>query len=116
MQFGGPGQVLRAMRRVQFHACPLQFLLDMRSALHRRLLRLPDFLQIGILDFLLGNLVFQVFESLFRCFVGFLFQCFALNFQMDQAPFPAIQFFGLGIYFHADERGRLIDQVDRLVR
>ena len=104
------------MRRFQLHARAFQFFLDVRSALHERLLRLPDFLQIGVLDCLLGDLLFQVRKPFFRRLVSFLFQRLALNFQLDQPPLPAIQFFGLGIYFHADQRSGLVDQVDRLVR
>src|SRR5437764_1233811 len=40
---------------------------------------------------------------------------FAPDLQLDDAPFEPIQRLRLGVDLHANARGRLIDQVDRLV-
>ncbi len=116
LQFRHPRQVLRAPRRVQFGPRPLQFLLDVRGALHGGFFGLPDFIEIGELALHFRDLLFQFFQALDRGLVGFLFQRLALDLLLDQLPLQAIQRFRLGIDFHADPRGRFVHQVDGLVR
>ena len=116
LQFGHARQILRAARRVEVLARPLQFLLDVRGALHRGLLRLPHFLEIRV--FLLQRLqgVFQRAQALARRLIGFLLERLALDLQLNDAPIELVERLGLRIDFHADQRTGLIDQVDGLVR
>ena len=85
-------------------------------ALHRGFFRFPDFVEIGKLAVELGDIGFQIGQALLRLLVLFLLQRLALDLELDQATFEPIEFFRLGIDFHADARGRFVHQVDGLVR
>ena len=53
--------------------------------------------------------------TLLRRVVGFLLQRLALDLELDDAPLEPVHRLGLGVDLHADARGGLVDQVDRLV-
>ena len=76
---------------------------------------LPDLFQIGILARELLDFLFDRFQTLTACVVGFLLHRFALDLQLDQAAFELIERFGLGIDFHLHAAGGLVNQVDCLV-
>ena len=88
----------------------------MRRALHRRLLRLPDLLEIGVLALEILQLIIERREALLRGLVGFLLQRLALDLELNDAPLEPIHFLGLRVDFHADARCGFIDQVDGFVR
>ena len=88
----------------------------LRRALQGGLLGFPDFVEIGKLAVELGDIGFQIRQALLRFLVLLLLQRLALDLELDQAPLQTIELLGLGIDLHADARGRLVHQVDRLVR
>ncbi len=116
LQFAHAAEVLAPLRRFQFQLHLFDLLLDLGGALQRGLLRLPDLVQVGELALQRIDLGFQVGQALARGVVLFLLQHLALDLELDQAPFQAVQFFRLGVDLHADARGRLVHQVDGLVR
>ena len=87
----------------------------MRRALHGRLLGLPDFLEIRVLLFQTLERVFQGAQALAGRFVGLFLQRFALDLELNDAPLELVQRLGLGVDFHANQRSRLIDQIDGFV-
>ncbi len=58
----------------------------------------------------------QQVQPLFRGFVAFLLEGLAFDLELDQAAVEPVHFLRLGINFHADARGRLVHQINRLVR
>ncbi len=88
----------------------------MRLALHGRLLRLPDLLEVRELALEFLDLLLEIGEPALRRVVGLLFQCLALDLQLNQSSLEPVHLLGLGVYFHANTRRGLVDQVDRLVR
>ncbi len=109
-------QVLCTPRRIDILAGPLQFLLDVRGALHRRLLGLPHLFQVRVLLLERLERVFQRGETLARGLVGLLLERLALDFQLDDAPIELVQRLRLRVDLHANQRTGLIDQIDGLVR
>src|SRR6266853_1707883 len=94
----------------------LRLFLDVLRTLDRGLLRLPDFLEVGVLALELLDLPLDQGEALLRRLVLFLLHRLALYLELDNAPVEPVHDFRLGIDLHLDARGRLVDQVDRLVR
>ena len=116
LQLGHAVQVTLAPRLFQLGLGLLDFFLDLRRALHVGFLSLPDLFQIGVLALNPGNFFLQLLQPLQRCIVVFLLQRLALNLELNQAALQTVQRFGLGVDLHADTTGRLVDQVDGLVR
>ena len=63
-----------------------------------------------------GEFRLELAQPLMRSRIFFLFQGFLLDLQLDDAAVDLVQFLGLRIDLHAQPRGRLVDEVDRLVR
>ena len=101
---------------LQFDAGALQFFLGAGCALDAGLFRFPDFLQIGVLAFQLGDVSLQRFKALARRLVGFLFQGFLLDLELDDATLQTIHRLRLGVDFDANAARGLVDQIDGLVR
>ena len=116
LDFGDLGQIAMALRGFDFAARLLDLLLELRRALHRGLLGLPDFVEVGELALELGDVGFQIGQALLGFLVLLLLQRLALDLQLDQAALQAVEFLGLGVDLHADARRGLVHQVDRLVR
>ena len=104
------------MRGLQLQLRALELFLDMRRALHRGLLCLPDFLEIGKLPFQHAELFLEVLEPLRRRLVGLLLQGLAFDLELDDAALEPVHRLRFRIDFDTDSRSRLVDQVDRLVR
>ena len=83
--------------------------------MHGRLLGVPDLLEVAVLALELADVPVEVDQSLLRGVVRLPRQRLALDLELDQAPLEPIELLGLRIDLHADVRGRLVDQVDRLV-
>jgi len=92
------------------------FLLDLRRTLDFGFLRVPDLFEIGIFALVTNDFLLQLLQALLRRFVAFFLQGLGFDLELNQAPLQPIQHFGLGVDFHADAAGRLVDQVDGLVR
>ncbi len=116
LQLGHARQIALAPGRLEFGLGLLDLLLDLRRALHLGLLGLPDLLEIGIFLFELDHLFLEFGQALHGRLVVFLLQRLALDLQLDQPPIQAVERLGLGVDFHADAAGGLVDQVDGLVR
>ena len=93
----------------------VDFFLDVGAALHLGLLGFPDFFQVGVFAAEFVDLVFQQGQAFFRRLVGFPLHRLALDLQLDDAAVELVHHLGLGIDFHLDARGGLVDQVDGLV-
>ncbi len=93
----------------------IDLFLDVRGALHRRLLGLPDLLEIGILLLEAPDLLLDQLEAALGRFVLLLADGLALDLELDQPAVEPVHRLGLRIDLHLDPRGGLVDQVDRLV-
>ena len=80
-----------------------------------RLLGLPDFVQVGVFALEPRDLLLDQREALLRRLVLLLLHRLALDLQLDQAAVELVHRLRLGVDLHLDARGRLVDQVDRLV-
>ena len=94
----------------------VDLLLDVLRAGDIGLFRLPHFVQIRVLALELRDFLLDQRKPLLRCGVGFLFHRLALDLELNQPAVEPVHRLGLGIDLHPDPRGRLVDQVDRLVR
>ncbi len=116
LQLAHARQVAGAARRVQLDAQLIELSANVRGALHRCLLCLPDLLEIRIFALGLGDLGVQLGQARDRFPVLLLLDHLPLHLELDQAPVEAIHLLGHGIDLHADPARRLVHQVDGLVR
>ena len=107
----------RAARRFELEPRALELLLDVRGALHAppsRPSRLPRGPRTRC-----SSAVICVARAARRRFFDasslFLLERLALDLELDDAPLEPVHRLGLRVDLHADARGRLVDQVDRLV-
>ena len=109
-------QIAVPLRRFDFGARLFDLLLDPGRALDGGLLGFPDFVQIRKLAVEFGDVGFQIGQALLGFLVLLLLQRLALDLELDEAALQAIEFFRLGIDFHADARCGFVHQIDGLVR
>ena len=109
-------QVTLAPRRFELLPSLLNFLLDLRRALHLGLFRLPNFLQVGVFTLQAGDVFLEFFQALQSRLIIFFLQRLTLNFELNQAALQAVKHLWLGVDFHADTAGRLVNQVDGFIR
>ena len=95
---------------------PVDFFLDVRRTQHGGFFRFPDFLQIGILLLQLDQFFLDQSKALFGSLILLALHRLALDLELDHPPFEFVHDFRLGVDLHLDPRGRLVDQIDRLVR
>ncbi len=105
-----------ALQLGHLHLELVDFFLDVGGTLHLRLLGLPDLLEVGILLLQLGDLVLDQGETFLRSLVLLLLDRLALDLELDQPAVELVHRLGLRVDLHLDARGRLVDQIDRLVR
>jgi hypothetical protein len=110
------GEVALAARRLHVELHLLEFFPNRGGALQRRLLTLPDFLEIRIFLLESAQRFLECGQALLRGLVLLSLQCFLLDLELDDAALETVQHLGLGVDLHADARTRLVDQVDCLVR
>ena len=109
-------EVARAARRLEVEPRALELFLDVRGALHRGLLGLPDLLEVGVLPLQLARAARRAPAR--RFFEASSFSFFSASrsiLQLDDAPVEPVHLLGLGVDLHADARRGLVDQVDGLV-
>ena len=73
------------------------------------------FLEVGVFLLQALDLVLDEAEALLRGLVLLLLHRLALDLELDDAAVEAVHHLGLGVDLHLDARGRLVDEVDRLV-
>ena len=115
LQLGHAGEVAGATRGLEILPRVLEFLRDLRGALRRSLLRLPDFLEVGVLLAEFRQLLVERLEALLRRLVLLLLERLALHLELDDAAIEPVHLLRLRIHLHADARRGLVDQVDGLV-
>ncbi|MNX20476.1 hypothetical protein D3C86_504210 [compost metagenome] len=116
LQFSHTVEVTFTARGFQFLPRLLDLLLNLRRTLHLGFFRVPDFFQIGILAFEADDFFLEFLQTFHRRFVAFFLQRLGFHLQLNQATFQTIEHFRLGVDFHADAAGGLVDQIDGLVR
>ena len=84
-----------AVRGLEFEPDAFQVFLYVCRTLHRRFLGLPDLLKIGKLLLQFAQLRFKIIEPLARRIIGFLFECLALDLQLNDAALQLIHGFRL---------------------
>ena len=115
LQLRHPRQVAGAMGLLKFGPCMLKLLLQVRGALHDRLFRAPDFVQVGELTLQIRNGRLKALQPALGRLVRFLLQRLALDLQLDEPALQPIKLLGLGIDLHADARTRFVHKIDGLV-
>ncbi len=115
-QLAGLGPVAPALRLLQLEARALELLLELLRARELLLFRLPSGGQLGGLLLELAQLLLEPLQPLARRWILLLLQRLALDLQLDDAPVQLVELLGLGVDLHAQPGGRLVHQVDRLVR
>ena len=133
-RFCGPGQlplqlgnaaVLQLRHAPQITAAPsgfklgagrLQFLLDVLGTAQAGLLGLPDILQAGVLGLQGLHTAQQVFKAALAGVVALLLERLHLHLLLDETPLQPVHGLRLGVDLHANAAGRLINQVNGLVR
>src|SRR5690606_23097721 len=116
LELGHPRQVARAARLLELDLRSLERLLDVRRALRRGLLGLPDLLEIGVLALEPPDLRLDVREPALRRVVRLLLQRLALDLELDQPAVEPVELLRLRVDLHPNPRRGLVDEVDRLVR
>ena len=109
-------EIAGAPRGLELDAHALEFLADVRRALQRGLLGLPDLLEIRVFPLERVQRSLERSQALARGLVILLLERLLLDLQLNDAALEPIERLGLGVDLHADARRGLIDQVDRLVR
>ena len=102
LQLGHARQVARAACGLEIQARPLQFFLDLRGALRRGLLGLPDLFEVGVLALERGKLLVERQQALLRSLVALLLERLALHLELHDAAVEPVEFLGLGVDLHAD--------------
>ena len=115
LQLRHAGKITGSPGGFQIQLRLLEFALDLGGTLHGGLLRLPDFLQVGKLALDLFDFLVQQLDLLEGRCVRILFHRLALYLELNKATFQFVHRLRLGIDFHPDAAGGLVDQVDRLV-
>ena len=115
MQFGEFVELTFALQLSHLRADLFDRLFDVLGTLDLRLLRVPNFLKIGVLAFGALDFFFNQREPLLRSIVLFPAHRFPLNFQLNQAAVKFVHHLGLRINFHFDACRRFVDKVDRLI-
>src|SRR6185437_10025297 len=110
LQLRHAAEVAGATRGIELQAHAVELLADLRRALERRLLRLPDFLEVGIFLLQPVESLLQCRQALARGLVLLLLQRLLLDLELNDPPLETIERLGLGVDLHADARGGLIDQ------
>src|SRR5690606_3305207 len=116
LQLGHPREIAGTARLLELDLRALERLLDVRRALHRGLLGLPDFLEIGVLALEPLDLRLEIREPLLRRLVRLLLQRLALDLELDQPPIEPVHLLGLRVDLHANARRGLVDEVDGFIR
>ncbi len=109
-------QIATAARGFQFLAGLFDFLLDLCRTGDLGFFRGPDFFKIRVLKLKALDFALELFQALDRRLVLFLLERLSFYFQLDQATLKAVEHFRLGVDLHANAAGRLVNQVDGLVR
>jgi hypothetical protein len=115
LQLRHPLPVALALRFLHLEPDLVDLLLDVLRAGDVGLLRLPDFLEVGVLALEPADLLLDQREALARRVVLLLLDGLALDLELDQAAIEAVHRLGLAVDLHLDARRGLVDQVDRLV-
>ena len=116
LQLGHLTQIPCTAGILQVNPGLLQLALDLLGAVQSRLFSVPDFLKVGVFALNVADNGRQLFQPLLRGCVGFLFQGFPLNLELNQPALQTIQSLRLGVHFHTDLAGRFIHQVNGLIR
>ena len=83
LQFRHALQIARTSGSFKFEPRLVEGFLDVGSALHVGFFSFPDFFQIGRFDFQTVDFSLQIGEAFFGSVVGFLFQGFAFDLELD---------------------------------
>ena len=116
LDFGDFLPVTLARGGFHFQLRLLKFFLDVLRTLHLRLLKLPHFFEVSVFASESNDFVLERRQPFLRGLVFFLAHRFAFDLELDQPAVELVHRFRFGIDFHLDTRGRLVDQIDRLVR
>ena len=116
LQLRGPAIVVLALGFLDLVADGLDLLLRLAQALDGRLFLLPARCQRPALLLQVGQLLLQLLEPLLAGLVLLLLQRLALDLQLHDLAVHPIQLLWLGIDLHPQPAGRLVDEVDGLVR
>ena len=93
----------------------LELALNAARALDLRLLVLPPGPQPAAFLLQIGELLLQSVETAARAVVGLLAQCLPLDLELHDPPFGLVELHGKRVDLGPQLRGRLVDEIDRLV-
>ena len=115
LQLAGLFKLPVALGDGNLYPCLVQLVLDFRQIGQALLLGFPFVVQTAGFFLQIGGFPFNFFQPFFRLFVMFLFQRFALNFQLHDLAVEIVQLLRFGIDCHPERTGGLVHQVNRLV-
>ena len=115
LQLGGGGEVGLALGLLDAGGERLQLGARRADGCDRGLLGLPALLEAARLLLEIGELLFQHLEPSLRRVVRLLAQRLALDLELDAAALELVDLDRHRVDLHAQPRGRLVDEVDRLV-
>ncbi len=112
---GGAGEVALALEPVGLHAQVVDLGLEVADGVEARLLGLPPGVEGGELLGAVGEVLAQPLETVARGGVGLLLEGELLHLQPVDGAAELVDLDGARVDLHAQPRGRLVDEVDRLV-
>jgi len=115
-QLGGAVVVELALGLLDIQLGLLNAGLDVAHHLNGALFALPLAQHLGLLGLQLGQLLFQLLQTVAAGGVGFALEGLAFDFQLHHAAVGLVQVRGQAVYVRADHGRGLVDEVDGLVR
>src|SRR5688572_12583641 len=107
--------VAGALRLLDFELHLFETLLQLAAFLDRGLLLLPMRAQLGRLFLEVGEVLFELRETLLRRRILFLAECLALDLELHRPPLHLVELHRQRVDLHAQLRRRFVHQVDGLV-
>ena len=116
LDLGRLGQVTALAGLFEFELGLFELLLGRAHLLDLFFFRVPLGLHRGRFFVEVGDALFDIVQTRFRFFVGLAREGLALDLELQYLAFKHVDLLRQRIDLDTDPRGRLVDQVDRLVR
>ncbi len=115
LQLGRLGVVAAALRPLDLDPHLLELFLQLAAGEDRLLFLLPVAREAVLVLLEVGELLLELLQPLLGRLVGLLLERLALDLELHDAPLDLVELGRHRVDLHAQARGGLVDQVDRLV-